>query len=323
MSESSQASDPYALLGIVRNPDGTITFDRTKFPRVPPTPDAVVSKDFRVNYSKSTYMRLYVPTTALNGGVSSMKLPLVVYFHGGGFINDSYDHEPVHHFCNLMALKLNVVVASASYRQAPQFKLPAAYDDGLYALKWIKNSPDKGWIKSYADLSDVFLMGTNSGGNVAYNVGIRFTEEDLTPLCIRGLILLDPFFGGEERCESELRHVNDQVFPPALTDLCWKLCLPDGADRDHEYSNPRMGEGPEIMQEMAGFRWKVMVTGEGGGAMIDRQRDVANLMKENGVYVIEHFTDGDGHGGDPNKTETMFASIKSLIYSSPPVGFVF
>ncbi|CAH8390605.1 unnamed protein product [Eruca vesicaria subsp. sativa] len=313
MSESSQPCDPYARLGIVRNPDGTITSDRTKFPRVPPTPDFVVSKDFKVNQSKSTWMRLYAPITAPNGG----KLPLVVYFHDGGFINGSFDLKPVHGFCNCMALKLNVVVASASYRQAPEFKLPAAYDDGLHALKWIKNLPDNGWIKTYVDLSEVFLMGTNSGGNVAYNVGIRSTEEDLTPLCIRGLILLDPFFGGQERCESELRHVNDQHFPLALTDLCWKLCLPDGADRDHEYSNPRMGDRAGNMEIM--LRWKVIITGERGGAMIDRQRDVAKLMKENGVYVIEHFTDG----GDPNKTETMFAFMPSFIYSSPPLEFFF
>ncbi|CAH8362155.1 unnamed protein product [Eruca vesicaria subsp. sativa] len=269
MSESFQASeiDFLASIGIVMNQDGTITRDPTRFPCVPATPN--ITKDIVVNHSKSTWMRLYVPITALK----SKKLPLVVFYHGVGFITNSID--PVdHEFCHLMALKLNVVVALASYRVAPEFKLPAAYDDGVDAVKWLRNSEDE-WIKSYVDLSDVFLMGKNSGGNVAYNVGIRSNKQDLTPLCIRGLILLDPFFGGQERCESELRHVNDQVFP-------------------------------------AGLGGKVTVTGEGGGAMIDRQRDVANLMKENGVAVIEHFIDGS----DPNKTETMFASIKSLIYSS-------
>ncbi|CAH8382827.1 unnamed protein product [Eruca vesicaria subsp. sativa] len=285
MSKSSQAFVIYRELGIIKNQkDNTFTRDPTNSPgdRVPATPDAVVSKDFRVNYSKSTCMRLYVPTTALNG--SSKNLPLVVYFHDGGFINGSFDLEHTHDFCNRLARDSNVVVASASYRQAPEFKLPAAYDDGEDALKWIKYSPDKEWIKSYADLSNVFLMGTNSGGNVAYNVGLRSTEQDITPLCIRGLILHDPFFDGEERCASEVSHENKLD-----ADICWNLCLPDGEDRDHEYSNPTVGDGPDNMEKIRRLGWKVMVTGVRGELLIERQRNVANLFKEKGVDVFERF----------------------------------
>ncbi|CDY30705.1 BnaA02g33270D [Brassica napus] len=157
-------------------------------------------------------MRLYVPVTALNDGVSSKKLPLVVYYHGGGFVICSVDFKPFHDFCNRMARELNAVVASPSYRLAPEHRLPAAYDDGVDALRFIRTSDDE-WIKSHADLSNVFLMGTSAG---------------------------------------------------------------------------------------------------------DRQRDVAKLMKEKGVDVVERFTDGVVHGaelGDPTKSTTLFASIRNLIYS--------
>ncbi|CAH8361514.1 unnamed protein product [Eruca vesicaria subsp. sativa] len=304
MSESFQVSDPCARLGIVMNQDGTITRDQTRLPRVPASPVAVVSKDIVVNHSNSTWMRLYVPTTALNVVVSTRKLPLVVYFHGGAFINHSVDFKPNHEFCNHLARECNVVVASASYRLAPEFKLPTAYLDGVHALKWLRHSEDV-WIRSYADLSNVFLMGSNSGGNLAYNAALRSTSEYLTPLFIRGLILQRPFFGGQKRCVSELRHENDQ----AVGDLCWKLCLPDGADRDHKYSNPRVGNDMEIIRQRG---WKAMVIGEGevkGGVWIDRQRDVVKLMKEKGVDVVERFTD-EGN---------VFASITSFIYSSAPL----
>ncbi|KAG2284382.1 hypothetical protein Bca4012_053062 [Brassica carinata] len=142
--------------------------------------------------------------------------------------------------------------------------------------------------------------GTGSGGNLAYSVGHRVTNV-LDPLRICGLI----------------RHVNDQVFPPAVGDLCWELCLPVGENRDHAYSNPTMGDGLEIL---GALKWKVMVCGGGGDPMIDRQRNVAKLMKETGLNVVERFTDGDVHGaelGDPSKSETLFASIKSFISSTP------
>ncbi|KAF8082036.1 hypothetical protein N665_0851s0008 [Sinapis alba] len=323
MSEPSPVSDPYAHMSIVKNPDGSITRDPNRFPRVPATLsplNPVVSKDITVNHSNSTWMRLYVPTTALNDDVSSKKLPLVVYYHGGGFVICSVDFKLFHDFCNLMARELNVVVASPSYRLAPEHRLPAAYDDGADALEWIKNSDDE-WIKSHADLSNVFLMGTSAGGNLAYNVGLRSTVGDLTPLRIRGLILHHPFFGGEERCESELRHVNDQVFPPIVGDVCWELCLPVGANRDHVYSNPTVGDGEDNMEIIKRLGLKVMVSGGGRDPMIDSQRDVAKFMKEKGVDVVERFTDGDIHGAelrDPSKSITLFDSIRNFISSSAP-----
>ncbi|CAN7046131.1 unnamed protein product [Brassica rapa subsp. trilocularis] len=99
----------------INNPD--VSSVPTRFPYVPATPEPspqnpVVSKDITVNRSKSTWMRLYVPTAALNGGVSSEKLPLVVYYHGGGFATGSVDFYPHHDFCNLMARELNAVFAS-------------------------------------------------------------------------------------------------------------------------------------------------------------------------------------------------------------------
>ncbi|CAH8369436.1 unnamed protein product [Eruca vesicaria subsp. sativa] len=226
----------------------------------------VVSKDILLDHSKSSWMRLYVPTTALNGGVASKKLPLVVYFNGGGFTSRSaVESEIFTLVVGGIAREINVVVASPSYRLNPENKLPAAYEDGVEAVEWLRNkSEEDEWLKSYADLSNVFLMGTGTGGNVAYNVGLRFTEKDLTPLSIRGLILESPLFSGEE------------LFP----------------------SN---------MKKIGRLEWKVMVTGVRGDPLMDSQRDVAKLMKEKGVDVVERFDGGD-----------LFTSVRSFIYSSAP-----
>ncbi|KAL0856406.1 hypothetical protein Bca101_061559 [Brassica carinata] len=321
-TEPSPITDPYAYLNIVKNPDGSITRDLTKFPCASPDPsplNAVVSKDISIDKSKSTWMRLYAPSSTLNDTVSSRKLPLIVYYHGGGFVLCSVDLQVFHDFCSDMARDLNAIVASPSYRLAPEHRLPAAYDDGAEALEWIRNSDD-GWIGSHADLSNAFLMGTSAGGNLAYNVGIRSAALDLSPLRIRGMILHHPFFGGEERSGSEMRLANDQVCPPIVSDVFWDLCLPVGVDRDHEYSNPTAGDdGSGGLEKIGGLRWKVMVVGGEEDPMVDRQRDVAKLMKEKGVEVVEQFNDGDVHGaeiGDPSKRKPLFVSIGKIISSA-------
>ncbi|CAH8387737.1 unnamed protein product [Eruca vesicaria subsp. sativa] len=320
MSELTPITDPYAYLSITKNPDGTITRDLTKFQCTPATPNpspqnAVVSKDISINHSTSTWMRLYIPSSTLNDTVSPPKLPLIIYYHGGGFVLCSVDLLVFHDFCSAMARDLNAVVASPSYRLAPEHRLPAAYDDGAAAMAWIRTSEDD-WIGSHADLSNVYLMGTSAGGNLAYNVGIRSAATDLSPLRIRGMILHHPFFGGEERCGSEIRLVDDQVCPTSVSDVFWELCLPAGVDRDHEYSNPTVGEGSGGLEEIGRLRWKVMVVGGEEDPMVDRQRHVAKMLRRKGVEVVEVFNEGDVHGaeiGDPVKRKPLFVSIGKFI----------
>ncbi|CAH8362027.1 unnamed protein product [Eruca vesicaria subsp. sativa] len=266
-------------------------------------PPQVESKDIIVDHSKSSRMRLYVPTTALNGGVASKKLPLVVYFHAGVFTSRNvFESEIFTLVVGGIACEINVVVAAASYRLAPENKLPAAYEDGVDAVEWLRNNSEEDeWLKSYADLSNVFLMGTGTGGNVAYNVGLRFAEEVLTPLSIRGLILESPLFSGEELFPSERGHLLT-LTDVSVLDSYWMLCLPDGADRDHEYSNPTVGAGPDNMEKIVRSGWKVMVRGGG-----DTLREVARLMKKKGVDVMGRLN-----------SEDQDASVRSFIYSSAP-----
>ncbi|OMP06474.1 Alpha/beta hydrolase-3 [Corchorus capsularis] len=148
-----------------------------------------------------------------------------------------------HEFCSNMATELSVTIVSASYRLAPEHRLPAAYDDAMEALYWIKTSNDN-WLENYVDLSNVFLMGGSAGGNIAYHLRLRAVEQvdTLLPLKIKGLILHQHFFGVVERTESELR-IDNPGFPPCFSDLMWELSLPMGVDRDHEYRNPILMEG--------------------------------------------------------------------------------
>ena len=62
-------------------------------------------------------------------------LPLMVYFHGGGFCFGSIDsHDAI---ARRYAMSLQAVVISVGYRLAPEHKYPAGVEDCYTATKWV------------------------------------------------------------------------------------------------------------------------------------------------------------------------------------------
>ncbi|KAH0653069.1 probable carboxylesterase 120 isoform X1 [Solanum tuberosum] len=314
--------DPYGCLGMVRNSDGSIT--RLQEPLVPVDTSndlshLVFTKDISINSSKNTWARIILPRELLHSTTNTPKLPLVIYFHGGGFIVATVDTPVFQGLYASIASEIPAVVVSIEYRQAPEHRLPAAYDDCMEALHWIKTKPDE-LLSNHADFSKCFLMGTSAGGNVVYHVGLRAAEswDNLKPLEIKGLILNQPFFGGIERTQSEVRLVNDNMLPPIISDIMWDLGLPEGADRDHEYSNPMVGieSNPNLFDQVKLLGWKMLVTGCDGDPLIDRQVDLVRVLKELGVQVEGSFTQGAYHGSevvDPLKAKEFSLLVKKLI----------
>ncbi|CAI8605138.1 unnamed protein product [Vicia faba] len=203
----------------------------------------VISRDIIVDSVTNIWARFYVPTSP------QKKLPLLVYFHGGGFCVGSAAWSCYHEFLAMLSSKLSCIIMSVNYRLAPENPLPAPYDDGLNALIWLKkqiqnkaNSEFEWWAKK-CNFCSVFLGGDSAGGNIAYNVAKRVDScEDnfLRPLNLKGLILIQPFFGGKERTLSEkcMVQLSGSALNLAASDAYWRLALPYGEGRDHPWCNP-------------------------------------------------------------------------------------
>lgn len=223
-----------------------------------------------------------------------------------------------HDFCSEMAAELSAVVVSVEYRLAPENRLPAAYDDAVEALQWIK-STDEAWLREFCDPSACFLMGTSAGGNIAYHAGLRASSavDGHDALKIGGLILHHPFFGGVKRTGSEVRLVNDPILPLSSTDAMWEVALPIGVDRDHGYSNPTVDdEGNEKYDRIRGLGWRVLVIGCDGDPLIDRQVELVEMLKKKGVEVVAQFHQGDYHGVELmelSKAKELFGLVKDFI----------
>ncbi|XVF09741.1 hypothetical protein REPUB_Repub07fG0121700 [Reevesia pubescens] len=320
-------TDPFDYLKIVLNPDGTLTRNFNSIPCVAPKPNdpqgqtPVLSKDVPINSSNNTWARIFLPREALDINSSvNKKLPLVVFYHGGGFILLSADMVIFHDSCSDLAKTVPAVVVSVDYRLAPEHRLPAAYDDGMEALHWIKTTQEE-WLRDYADLSNCYLMGSSAGGNISYHVGLRASGvvHELEPLKIKGLVLHQPFFGGAQRSASELRLMNDPVLPPIVSDVMWDLSLPIGVDRDHEYCNPTVDGATKQLEKIKLLRWKVLVNCCDGDPLIERQIELVKLMEGKGVQVVRNFRMGGFHGEedlDLSKAHAMHMVLKDFIMSS-------
>lgn len=99
--------------------------------------------------------------------------PVIVYFHGGGWVianRKVYDGG-----ARGLAKSANAVVVSVDYRQAPENKFPAAWDDALASYKWAIDNASK--IKG--DPKRLALAGESAGGNLALATAIAAKDAGL------------------------------------------------------------------------------------------------------------------------------------------------
>lgn len=102
-------------------------------------------------------------------------LPVVLYFHGGGWV--IADRKVYDGGARGLAKASGAIVVSVDYRQAPEHRFPAAWDDALAAYRWLgANAASLG-----GDPSRLALAGESAGGNLAVATAIAARDAGLTP----------------------------------------------------------------------------------------------------------------------------------------------
>ncbi|TKY50813.1 carboxylesterase 6 [Spatholobus suberectus] len=281
----------------------------------------VTSRDMVIDSVTNTWARVYVP-------ICQHKLPLLVYFHGGGFCVGSAAWSCYHAFLARLSSKVGCVIMSVNYRLAPENPLPAPYDEGLKALMWVKqqmlhqqhNKASELWWTTKCNFSSVFLAGDSAGANIAYNVATRLGACDgaaLSPLNLKGLILIQPFFGGEARTGSEkcMAQSPGSALNLAASDTYWRLALPCGANRDHPWCNPLAVK----LEELKLLRTLVCVSEM--DILKDRNLEFCEALARAGKRVEYGVFKGVGHAFQilsksqlaKNRAEEMMARVKSFM----------
>ena len=93
--------------------------------------------------------------------------PMMVYFHGGGWVIGDLDtHDNV---CRALCVASKCVVISVDYRLAPECKFPGPFNDCFDATAWVHAHA----AQFNADPAQLIVAGDSAGGNLAAAVAIK------------------------------------------------------------------------------------------------------------------------------------------------------
>jgi len=143
---------------------------------VPRTPLARV-EDIRIPAADGT------PLPARIYATSSEKLPVLLYFHGGGFVIGNLEtHDSL---CRQLALRSGVAVIALDYRLAPEHRFPVAVEDTWSAIDWLTHHAHTIGL----DGSRLAVGGDSAGGTLAAVAAIHACDIGLP---LRAQLLITP-----------------------------------------------------------------------------------------------------------------------------------
>ena len=119
----------------------------------PPPIHRVESFTFQARDGHEIPVRLYAP--------AGEALPVLLYFHGGGFTIGSLATHDV--LCRTLSRLAHCAVLSVGYRLAPRFKFPVAHDDAWDAVQWVAREGAGLGL----DTHRIAVGGDSAGGTLA------------------------------------------------------------------------------------------------------------------------------------------------------------
>ncbi|MEM6107966.1 alpha/beta hydrolase [Mycobacterium sp. 050272] len=144
-------------------------------PRRPVHPELRVEDRTIDGSAGAIAIRIYWPPT----GSGDALLPVVVFFHGGGFVIgdlDTHDGTAREH-----AVGADAIVVSVDYRLAPEHPYPAAVQDAWAATRWVaEHGAELG-----ADTARLAVAGDSAGGNIAAALAQQTRDEGGPPIAFQ------------------------------------------------------------------------------------------------------------------------------------------
>lgn len=164
-------------------------------------------------------VRIYTP-------VGNGPYPLIVYFHGGGYVTGDLDTQDM--IARALCAGAGALTVSVDYRLAPEHPFPAAPEDAFAALKWAAaNAETLG-----ADPQRLALAGDSAGANLAAAAALMARDAG-GPKTQAQLL----FYGSANYPEHKTASAQEYAEGPILTgsdiDFFWGQYLRD-PDRERE-----------------------------------------------------------------------------------------
>ncbi|AMM26356.1 alpha/beta hydrolase [Variovorax sp. PAMC 28711] len=172
--------------------------------------------------------RLYAPSAA--------ELPVLVYFHGGGFtVGSIRTHDTL---CRSLSLKSGCAVVSVDYRLAPENKFPTASDDAWDAVQFVaKQGASLG-----LDGARLALGGDSAGGTLAASSAIMARDADIA---IALQLLFYPGMAAHQDTASHRIFADGPLLTEALISYFFDGYVRTPADRDDWRFAPLLADDVE------------------------------------------------------------------------------
>jgi acetyl esterase len=122
-------------------------------------------------------LRIYRPKRA-----STAPLPVVVNFHGGGWVSGDLNHSQW--WASSLAAEAQAVVVSVDYRLAPEHSFPVPAEDCYAATAWVAEHADELAV----DAHRLAVMGDSAGGNLAAVVALMARDRGTPEVALQLLL---------------------------------------------------------------------------------------------------------------------------------------
>lgn len=197
--------------------------------------------------------RLYRPATPGPHGI-------VIYYHGGGWVlGDATSDDP---FCRDLCVQSGSIVISVDYRHAPEAVFPAASDDALAALAWVRENA----VELGGSADRIAVAGWSAGANLAAVVAQQVKGDGQPPL--RGQMLLTPVTDGTMVRPSMDDNAEGLMLTKSLMTWFWDLYT-----TSEQRADPLVS--PLLANDLTGLPPAIVVT-----CQFDPLRDEGNAYAE-------------------------------------------
>lgn len=159
--------------------------------------------------------RLYAP--------SAEDLPVLLYFHGGGFTVGSIATHDV--LCRQLSHLSGCAVLSVDYRLAPEHKFPTAANDAWDALQWLAAHASSLGLEA----SSLAVGGDSAGGTLAAMCAVMARDAGL-PLALQ--LLIYPGCATRQDSASHKKFAQGFVLEAAQISWFFDLYVRSPADRE-------------------------------------------------------------------------------------------
>jgi acetyl esterase len=145
----------------------------------PAAPEMALVRDLQAEGPHGAIpLRLFRPI----GAAPEALLPVLVYYHGGGFVIGDLDTHDV--LCRELANTAGCAVVAVDYRMAPEHRFPVAVDDCLAATYWVQRNA----VALGVDATRMAVGGDSAGGNLAAVVALAARDAGDLPIAFQLLI---------------------------------------------------------------------------------------------------------------------------------------